>query len=106
MLLDECVPQRFRHAIEGHEVSTVPHMGWASEKNGKLLGMAEQHFDVFVTTDQNLRHQQSIADFDLAVVVLEVQRNKLGFPPPSPDAAPSLGHDSTRATFSDRRLKV
>ncbi len=30
VLLDECVPQRLRHHIVGHEVHTVPDMGWAS----------------------------------------------------------------------------
>lgn len=77
VLLDECVPQRFRHQLKDHEVATVPHMGWASEKNGALLRLAEEHFDVFVTTDQGVSYQQSIADLNIALVVLVARRNKL-----------------------------
>lgn len=34
VLLDEYLPRRFQHAFVGHEVRTVPEMGWASKKNG------------------------------------------------------------------------
>ncbi len=37
LLLDECLPARLRHDLPGHEVQTVPGMGWAGIKNGKLL---------------------------------------------------------------------
>ena len=36
-------------------------------KNGELLNLASQEFDVFVTADQNLEHQQNIAALRLAV---------------------------------------
>jgi len=39
--------------------------------NGELLERAESEgYDILVTTDQNMRHQQNIADRRLAVVVL------------------------------------
>ncbi len=66
VLLDECVPQRLRHQLTGHEVWTVPQMGWASEKNGALLRLAEGEFDALVTTDQRLSYQQSVASYNLA----------------------------------------
>lgn len=55
VLLDECVPRRFRRELPQDEVRTVPEIGWASKENGKLLRLAQSRFDVFVTTDQALR---------------------------------------------------
>lgn len=40
-------------------------------ENGELLRMAEREgFNVFITTDQNLKYQQSLRERQLAVVVL------------------------------------
>ncbi len=64
--------------ITGHEAKTVPEAGWASLKNGELLGRAEVEFDVFVTTDRNLMFQQNLPNFDIAVVVLACKTNRLG----------------------------
>ncbi len=79
LLLDECVPQRFRRSLPHHEVRTVPEIGWASTKNGELLRMAESEFDVLVTTDQRLSYQQPVARFAIAVIVLVARRNKIEF---------------------------
>ena len=46
-------------------------------KNGELLRLAAQEFDVFVTADQNLEHQQSVGSLALAVVVLVAHSNRL-----------------------------
>lgn len=45
-------------------------MGWGQLKNGALLREAELQFDVFITADQNLKHQQAIAGRGLAILVL------------------------------------
>lgn len=46
-------------------------MGWAGKKNGDLLrAMAGQGFEVLMTVDQNLRHQQNLRTVGVAVVVL------------------------------------
>jgi len=79
ILLEECVPRRFRHQLPEHEVRTVPEMGWASFKNGALLSAASGKFDVFLTTDQRLSYQQNVPAFALAVIVLVAARNKLEF---------------------------
>jgi hypothetical protein len=52
-------------------------MGWAGIKNGKLLALAEQHFDVFVTVDSNLRHQQPLTGGTLVVVTLLTRDNTI-----------------------------
>lgn len=51
--------------------------GWAGIKNGKLLRLAETEFDVFVTADKNLSHQQPLTTFDLGIVVLRARTTKL-----------------------------
>lgn len=79
VLLDECVPRRLRRELAQHEVWTVPEMGWAAKKNGELLRLAEDKFDVLVTTDQRLSYQQTVAGFGIGVVVLVTRRNKIEF---------------------------
>lgn len=79
ILLDECVPRRFRRELPEHEVRTVPEMGWASFQNGALLAAASGRFDVLVTTDQRLSYQHGISTLAIAVVVLVARRNKLEF---------------------------
>ncbi|MGA3168115.1 MAG: DUF5615 family PIN-like protein [Terriglobia bacterium] len=79
ILLDECVPRRFRKELPDHEVRTVPEMGWASFKNGVLLSAASGKFDVLITTDQRLSYQHNVSAFAVAVIVLVAARNKLEF---------------------------
>jgi len=45
-------------------------MGWAGLRNGELLRRAEEHFDVFITADQNLRYQENLSGRKLAIIVL------------------------------------
>ena len=76
VLLDEDIPTRLRlHFGEVADVETVEYRGWKGLKNGELLRAAQEHFDVFVTMDNHLPEQQSLQQFDLAVVVLRA-RNK------------------------------
>jgi Domain of unknown function (DUF5615) len=70
ILLDECTPRLLKRRITGHSVCTVQEMGWAGVKNGELLLRLEGQFDVFVTTDKNLRHQQNLTGRDFAVLLL------------------------------------
>jgi len=77
VLLDECVDRGLVAEITGHDVRTVPEAGWASLKNGELLGRAQAEYDVFVTTDRNLMFQQNLPRFDIAVLVLAAKTNRL-----------------------------
>jgi hypothetical protein len=52
-------------------------MGWTAIKNGALLALASEHFDVFVTVDRNLSFQQNLDIFAIAVVVLQARTNRL-----------------------------
>lgn len=77
VLLDECLPRKLKREVNADVVKTVPEMGWASTKNGALLRLAEQAFDVFLTNDQNLEHQQNLKRFSLAFVVLVAGTNDI-----------------------------
>ena len=77
ILLDECIDRRLARELKGHTVKTVPQMGWAGIKNGRLLAAAEKEFDVFVTVDRNLSFQQHLPKFNIAVLVLRARSNRL-----------------------------
>ena len=77
LLLDESVPRRFRHSLPNHVVLTVVDMGWAGVKNGKLLALAGNEFDAFLTVDKNLPYQQNLVTLPIAVIVLDAVSNEL-----------------------------
>jgi hypothetical protein len=37
ILLDECIPRKFKHGFAEHECLTVPEAGLAGKRNGELL---------------------------------------------------------------------
>ena len=52
-------------------------MGWASKTNGELLALASAEFDVFLTSDRNLSHQQNLSAFNIAIIVLIAASNRI-----------------------------
>jgi hypothetical protein len=70
ILLDQGTPVPLRRVLADHSVATAHEKGWAALTNGELLAVAEGSFDVFVTTDQNLRYQQNLSGRRLAILVL------------------------------------
>lgn len=70
ILLDESVPHVVKQRLSHLAIRTVQDMGWTGVKNGELLRRAEALFDIFVTADQNLRHQQNLSGRKLAIVVI------------------------------------
>ena len=77
VLLDECVDWRLSRDLTGHDIKTARQMGWTMIKNGDLLVLAEQQFEVFVTVDRNLSFQQNLVSFKIAVVVIRARTNRL-----------------------------
>lgn len=63
ILLDENLDWRLRRDLPGHRVESVPLIGWAGHKNGVLLARAEERFDVLLTLDSKMTHQQNLARF-------------------------------------------
>jgi hypothetical protein len=78
VLLDECVDWRLSRDLVGHQVMTAGQMGWVSIRNGELLALAAQEFDVFVTVDRTLSFQQNLAPLNIAVIILQAPTNRLG----------------------------
>lgn len=71
ILLDECTPRIVKTRLRSHEIHTVQDCGWAGIKNGELLDLAErERFEVLVTSDQRLRHQQDLSKRKLGILVL------------------------------------
>ena len=70
VLFDQGTPAPLRLFLTEHKVSTAHELGWSNLKNGDLLSAAEANFDVFITTDQNLRYQQNLSGRNLAILVL------------------------------------
>ena len=70
ILLDECVPWPMHKLLSGHSCATVQGRGWGGIKNGDLLQRAEGEFDLFITSDQNIRYQQNLAGRRIAILEL------------------------------------
>ena len=68
ILLDESLPRQLAPLILEHEVRTVKQMGWAGTRNGPLLQLAAQQFDVLLTVDQSLEFQQNLRNLRIVVV--------------------------------------
>ena len=78
ILLDEDTPRPLRGHLPGHSVATTQEMGWAGVKNGRLLQLAEENgFEILLTCDRNLRHQQNLAGRTIAVMVLIAVNKKM-----------------------------
>lgn len=77
ILLDECIDRRLAKEFVGYEIKTVPQMGWAGIKDRELLILAASVFDVFITADRNLSFQQNLSPFDLSLIILQAQSNRL-----------------------------
>jgi hypothetical protein len=79
LLSDECLPKDLARELPGHPVKTVPQAGWASISNGELLRLiaASGEFDIFVTVDKSLPHQQKIKELPFAIVLLRAKSNRL-----------------------------
>ena len=61
---------RAREFFVGHDVLHCRDVGWRSLSNGKLLVEASNRFDLLVTTDKKLRHEQHLPDLPISVLEL------------------------------------
>jgi hypothetical protein len=77
VLLDECLPRRLSRELIGHHVETVPQAGWAGKKNGDLLRLAAESFDVFLTIDASVGPQNNLKGLAIAVITLAAPSNRL-----------------------------
>jgi hypothetical protein len=78
VLLDENLDHHLRKMLGPHDVATTSYMGWSGLKNGELLRAAEEAgFDVLLTGDRGIPHQQNPSGRRLAIVCLSSIRLSL-----------------------------
>lgn len=84
ILLDECPPLDLRRHLPRHEVHTAEWAGLKGLKNGQLLREVESAgYNVFLTTDQGIPHQQNFAGRKIPVSsALERTKSKICFRSP------------------------
>jgi hypothetical protein len=70
IIIDECVPHIVKKRLPQREIKTVQEMGWAGVKNGELLKLVEAEFEIFITSDKNLRYQQNLQNRKIAILLL------------------------------------
>ena len=71
ILFDQGTPRPLRHSLAEHSVGTASERGWSDLGNGNLLQAAEDEgYDLLITTDQNIRYQQDLANRNIAILVL------------------------------------
>ncbi len=76
ILFDHNVSRKLRPHFSPHVVALTKEKDWDLLENGELLEVAQHEFDVMVTTDNNLYHQNKVANFNLAVLVLRAFKNR------------------------------
>ena len=76
LLLDECVPRRVRRVFPGYEVFTIEQAGFKGLKNGTLIAAAAGVYDVLITVDKNVEHQQNKKDLPIAILILSAPTNR------------------------------
>jgi len=70
ILFDQGTPAPLRRHLHPNTVDTTAELNWSTVTNGELLKLAEENgYEVFVTTDQNLRYQQNLQDRKIGIVV-------------------------------------
>ncbi|NQU40316.1 MAG: hypothetical protein HQ523_10225 [Lentisphaerae bacterium] len=71
ILFDQGTPVPLRRHLHPHDVDTAAERNWSTLQNGDLLNAADDDgYHVLVTTDQNLRYQQNLADRQIGILVL------------------------------------
>ena len=78
ILIDECMPWKIGRHLNGHECEGVMKAGFAGQKNGALLSLAEQAgYEVLLTVDQGIPYQQQLEERRIALIVIHATSNKI-----------------------------
>ncbi len=76
----------------GHECETVRRAGYGSKKNGELLLLAEDRWDVLLTSDRNIKYQQNMTGRKVSILILHAKSNRMeDLLPLMPACAEALG---------------
>ena len=71
------MPAPLARRLVGDEIRTAGRMRWGGLKNGELLRRAALEFDVFLTLDRSIQHQQVLPP-ELAMITLRLKSNAVG----------------------------
>lgn len=77
VLIDENLPRKLVGHLKGHECRTVAECGWAGKKNGELLSLAEEEFDILLTLDKNIPYQQDLTPGRIAIMIVRARSNRI-----------------------------
>ncbi len=78
ILIDHNLDWRLKHHLPGHEVKSVYEMQWSDLFNGELIDQAvNARFNVLLTGDSHIKHQQNLGSRPIAIVVLRASNNRL-----------------------------
>jgi len=78
ILLDECVPQRLRNHLPGHECQSARYAGFGGLENGDLLTAAEgAKFDLLLTVDRGFEYEQNLGGRQIAILILSTKSIRL-----------------------------
>ena len=78
ILTDECIDERFRNSLPGHDCQTARYARLSGLKNGDLLKAAEAaKSDFFLTVDQGIEYQQNLTGRKMAIIIFHTKSNRL-----------------------------
>ncbi len=82
VLIDACLPVNFQHHLPIDGIATAREKGWQRLKNGALLAVAQDEFDVLLTMDKSIPSQQSLTQYSIALLIIRARSNHLPAPLP------------------------
>lgn len=89
VLFDHNVDRRFRNHLPGDVIRTTREQGWEKLANGTLIrAAAVAGFEVLISVDKKLEHEQNLQTLPLPIVVIDSRSNAL--PSLKPFATPIL----------------
>lgn len=78
ILIDECIDQKLRNFLPGHDCQSARYAGFSGLKNGELLTKSEAAgFDVLLTVDQGFEYEQNLSGRKIAVIILSTKSIRL-----------------------------
>jgi len=70
ILLDEGVPDIVQKRLSRFSIFSVKEMSWRGVKNGVLLDLMADDFQIIITTDRNLPFQQNLKKRQISAIIL------------------------------------
>ncbi len=70
------MPRRLTRDFVNYKIFTIDEAGFKGLKNGNLIGAASGIFDVLITVDKNIEHQQNKKDLPIAILILSAKSNR------------------------------